>query len=182
VKPPRVTRKGVVHKNPFMEVRHSHADFGDYDKDYYVIHFGRRAGIVMLRDDAVLLVRQYRFLVDALTWELPGGTIDDGEDLQIGAIRECLEETGLECESLNELVVYYPGLDNVDNRTTIFWTRAFAEKRPFNANASEIREIAWLPVRDCLRMIGEGAILDAMTVVGLTSLVSLGVWSTRERR
>jgi 8-oxo-dGTP pyrophosphatase MutT (NUDIX family) len=174
MRPPRITPKGTTYKNQFMEVRHSHADFGDHAKDYYVIHFGRRAGILVLRDDEVLLVRQYRFLVEDLSWELPGGTINEGEDLLVGAARECFEETGVRCRDLQQVVVYYPGLDNVDNRTTIFYTRVFDVEAEFRGNPAEVSEIAWMPFPEVLRMVRQGKILDAMTVVGLTAFQALG--------
>src|SRR5262245_44487423 len=113
--PPRVT-----YRTPFMDVVHTHADFGSFAKDYYVVAFGPRGGVVGVRDDRILLVRQYRFLIDGYSWELPGGTIEKHEDVEAGLARECLEETGFAPEALRLLLVYYPGLDNVDNRTSIY--------------------------------------------------------------
>ena len=34
-------------------------------------------------------------------WDIPGGTLEDGEDLMLGAIRETKEETGLDVSKLN---------------------------------------------------------------------------------
>ncbi|MDO8574254.1 MAG: NUDIX hydrolase [bacterium] len=38
-----------------------------------------------------------------LTWDFPGGIIDEGETLETGAIREIKEETGIEVEDLKLL-------------------------------------------------------------------------------
>ena len=43
----------------------------------------------------VLLVRQYRFPIDAYVYELPAGLIDEGENFREAAIREVHEETGM---------------------------------------------------------------------------------------
>ena len=41
-----------------------------------------------------LLEREYRHGVGEVIWQLPGGLIGDGEDLQEAGLRELLEETG----------------------------------------------------------------------------------------
>lgn len=42
----------------------------------------------------MVLVRQFRWGSDALSWELPGGIIDEGEDPVEAGLRELAEETG----------------------------------------------------------------------------------------
>jgi ADP-ribose pyrophosphatase len=42
----------------------------------------------------ILLEREYRHGVNAVIWQLPGGLAAPDEDLQAGALRELLEETG----------------------------------------------------------------------------------------
>lgn len=42
----------------------------------------------------ILLEREYRHGVNAVIWQLPGGLAAHDEDLQAGALRELLEETG----------------------------------------------------------------------------------------
>lgn len=55
--------------------------------------------------DHLLLVRQYRFPVNMMIYELPAGLIDEGETVEEAAVRECYEETGL------ILNVYHGGSD-----------------------------------------------------------------------
>jgi len=167
--------KKVVHSNPFMEIQHTEADFGTFKKDYFVVYFGPRAGIVAVREGNVLLTRQYRFLIDTLSWELPGGTIERGEDPAEGAVRECFEETGVRCRDLKPLLVYYPGLDNVDNRTNLFFSESAELGGSFVRNNTEVLEIAWIPIAHCVEMVFRQEILDAMTVAGLLAYA----WRTR---
>lgn len=155
------------YSNRFMDVRHTRADFGAFQKDYYVVDLGPRAGIVALRDGCVLMTRQYRFLIDGYSWEIPGGRVDAGETPEVAAVRECVEETGIRCIDLKPLVVYYPGLDNFDNRTTLFCSEKVEVAAPFVADDSEVVEISWIPVKTCLDMTFRGEILDALTVAGL---------------
>jgi 8-oxo-dGTP pyrophosphatase MutT (NUDIX family) len=160
--PPRLD-----YSNPFMDIRHTHVDFGSFHKDYFVVDLGPRAGIVALREHQVLLTRQYRFLLDSFSWELPGGRVDSGEAAETAAVRECLEETGVECSGLRKLVEYYPGLDNFDNRTTLYVSDITRDAREFMPTESEVVEIRWTPIREALGMVFSGQILDALTVTGL---------------
>lgn len=161
------TPQQITYCTPFFNVYHSRADFGSFFKDYYVINFGPRGGIVAVKNGDILLTRQYRYLIDGMSWELPGGTIEPDELAEAGAARECLEETGVMCHRLKQLVVYYPGLDNVENRTTIWHTNDVEIKTDFVPKAEEVSEIAWVPLTRAMNMVLDGEILDGMSVTGL---------------
>ena len=165
--PLQITERQTTYSCPFMEIYHRRAQFDGFAKDYYVVSFKRRGGIVAVQNGNVLLVRQYRFLINGHSWELPGGTIEDAENMEHGLIRECFEETGVRPRRLQPLVVYYPGLDNVDNRTTVFYSEDVEIAAPFRGNPAEVSQIAWIPFETCLQMVFSQQILDAMTVAGL---------------
>src|SRR5918993_1232035 len=42
----------------------------------------------------VILIRQYRYAVNRWLWELPAGSVDEGETPEQAARRECHEEVG----------------------------------------------------------------------------------------
>src|SRR3954471_15415716 len=42
----------------------------------------------------VILIKQYRYAVNAFLWELPAGSVDEGETPDQAARRECHEEIG----------------------------------------------------------------------------------------
>src|SRR5258706_5920732 len=157
------TPKRLDYKNPFMEVNYTKVDFGSFSKEYFVVDLGPRAGVIAARKGNILMTRQYRFLIDGMSWEIPGGKVDPGEAPEQAAARECLEETGVRCRELKPLVVYYPGLDNFNNCTTLLYTEDAEDAVPFAADASEITEIAWVPFSECLKMAFNGGILDAPT-------------------
>jgi 8-oxo-dGTP pyrophosphatase MutT (NUDIX family) len=163
----KTTSPRLDYRNRFMEVHHTHADFGAFQKDYYVIDLGPRAGVVAVQEGHVLLTRQYRFLIDAYTWEIPGGRVDEGETPEVAVVRECIEETGVRCDGLEKLLTYYPGLDNFNNRTTLFSASRCEVVAPFKPDPSEVLEIRWMRLEECLEMAFRGDILDALTVTGL---------------
>jgi ADP-ribose pyrophosphatase len=163
---PRMTKLTLLHSNPFMRITRVDADFGEFSKSYYVVTFGPRCGVVAVRDGNVLLVQQYRFLVDRLCWEIPGGKVEDEESPADAARRECREETGVDCATLEPLLVYYPGLDNVENRTSLFVCNDPKQGEPF-APTQEVTACSWVPLPQAIRMVFDGEILDAMSVAGL---------------
>ena len=55
----------------------------------------------------IVLVRQYRFAVEATLWEAPAGMIDPGEDPAAAALRELREETGYRAERIEFLFSAY---------------------------------------------------------------------------
>jgi ADP-ribose pyrophosphatase len=66
------------------------------------IHRGRDSVAVLALTPAhdVVAVREYRPGPDALLLNLPGGLVDDGEDVVTAAARELREETGYDAGSL----------------------------------------------------------------------------------
>ncbi len=50
-----------------------------YVKEFFVSDYRERVGVLVLRDGDVLLVQEYRFLLDRLTWKIRDDGVDDGE-------------------------------------------------------------------------------------------------------
>jgi ADP-ribose pyrophosphatase len=57
-------------------------------------------------DNQVIIARQFRFGPEIVMDELPGGFVEDGEDIEQAARREFLEETGYKIESIEYLGPY----------------------------------------------------------------------------
>ena len=51
--------------------------------------------VVRKEPDKIVMIRQYRYPVNAWIYELPAGLIDEGETAQQAAVREMREETGI---------------------------------------------------------------------------------------
>ena len=141
-----------------------HAEFDGFSKDYYIVEFGPRAGVVAVSEGKVLLTAQYRFLINDIAWEIPGGRVDEGETPIEAAQRECLEETGFICADLKPLISFRPGLDNVENFNSVFYSESIAERRTFVPDPAEALAIAWVPIKDCVRLVLEQKITDCLTV------------------
>lgn len=164
---PLIGPRSVVYENQYQQIYRVKADFGEFSKEYVVKDSGHRAGVLVVDAGSVLLVRQYRILIDGLSWEIAGGKVDEDETPETAAIRECLEETGVRVDDLSPLMVFQPGMDTTHNATQIFYTKHFLPTDKPSVVPWEVIEQAWVPLSDCLAMIAEGNIVDSLTVIGL---------------
>lgn len=60
------------------------------------------AAAVIVHERRVLLVRR-RIAEGSLSWQLPAGEVEPGEDVEAAAVRETVEETGLSVRAVKPL-------------------------------------------------------------------------------
>ena len=129
--------------------------------------------LIPLQDEAhIVLIRQYRYALDRWIWELPAGSLDEGEDPAVAAARECEEEIGLVPDRLEFLGAWYPtpGLcTEVMNYYRLTGLHAPDPDGP-QAHLDEdedirVRVFALDEARD---MVRRGQIIDLKTAWGLT--------------
>lgn len=165
--PQHVGKRESVFENQYMKMYRANVQFQDFTKEYFVTEMGERVAVMFLDKEKALLVRQYRFLINDLSWELPGGAITKDETAEQAAIRECLEETGIRPKNLSALFEYNITLDCLDNYTRIFCCSDFEFSEEKAPDMREVVETAWVPLGRCLDMIAGGEIRDSMTMMGL---------------
>src|SRR5881275_2167398 len=68
----------------------------------------------------VVLIKQYRYAVNAFLWELPAGSVDEGESPEQAARRECHEEIGLVPATVVRLTALYPTPGYCDEEMIFF--------------------------------------------------------------
>jgi len=160
--------RSVVYQDQYQQIYKVNADFGEFTKEYFVREGGERAGIVAVRNNSVLLVKQYRLLINGLSLEIPGGRVDDGELPEDAAVRECLEETGVRCLHPNPLIFYQVALDITPGPTHIFYSDQISnEYEPHHIHQQEVSGFRWVPLNKCMDMIFAGDIVDSFTITGL---------------
>lgn len=79
-------------------------------------------------------------------WALPGGFLEEGEDLEIGAKRELKEETGVEVDSMEQIRAFgKPGRDPRGPTVTVaFLSRIYCEE---NLNpADDAKDAKWFDI------------------------------------
>lgn len=81
-------------------------------------------------------------------WALPGGFVDEGEDLPVAAKRELSEETGLKVEQLEQLGAFgKPGRDPRQHTVSIAYI-SFAEENAQVTAADDADEAKWFSLKN----------------------------------
>jgi ADP-ribose pyrophosphatase len=119
----------------------------------------------------VILIRQYRHAVRQWLWEVPAGSVDDGESPEAAATRECHEEIGLIPETIVRLGSLYPTPGYCDEEMILFRVSGLSEgTEPAAVDEDEHIEARTFTLRDARDMIRRGEIVDMKTVVALGML------------
>jgi ADP-ribose pyrophosphatase len=104
------------------------------------------------RDGRVPLVRQYRPAVDAYTWELPAGLVDEGETPEGTCRRELKEEAGVTAESVTYLGSFYADTGRLENRLHAFYVRASDPDPSFTPESNlEVDYVSLERLREMIR-------------------------------
>ena len=93
-------------------------------KREYVHHNGG-AGILAVKDDKILLIKQFRYPYHKEIFEIPAGKIELGESPYLTAIRELEEECALKASSLEELGYIYPTCGYSDEVIYLYLAKEF---------------------------------------------------------
>lgn len=106
------------------------------------------ANVVVINDAGeLLLIRRS----DNDNWALPGGAVDLGESLSAAAVRETMEESGIECEITGvsgiytdpDHVILYTSNGEVRQEFSIVLTARARSGHP--TASSETSEVRWVP-------------------------------------
>jgi ADP-ribose diphosphatase len=127
---------------------------------------GSVAALPVLDDGRVVLVRQYRYAVDALVWELPAGRRDPGETPEEGARRELEEEVGLRATAVQPLLVFWTSPGFCDEVMHLFRATDLTSVPP-RPEADEKIEWASFTMEEAMEMVKRGEIREGKTLVAL---------------
>lgn len=112
-----------VYDDRWFKARADSCEFPDgrIIEPYYVVELPDWCNtIVVTREERIILVRQYRYPVDQITYELPGGVIEKGESPIDAARREMEEETGYTSTDISFLMKLAPN-PAINNNTAYFF-------------------------------------------------------------
>lgn len=143
---------------------------------YFSLDFtGPAVGIVPRRTGQVLLVRQYRFLVDQFVWAIPSGGVGAGETPESAALREMEEETGHRASAAHWLQSYFPSYGCGNQRFELFVAHDVVDAgKGFDRN--EVLDVRWFSESEIGRMLTDGDIVDGLSLAPLLLLAAREGW------
>jgi ADP-ribose pyrophosphatase len=118
----------------------------------------------------ILLLEQYRHPVAHRLWELPAGLLDvAGEPASQAAKRELAEEANLSARQWHTLVDTYSSPGMSDEAIRIYLAQGIEELADRHQGVDEEADLQleWVPLDEAVFRVMQGAITNAMAVVGI---------------
>jgi 8-oxo-dGTP pyrophosphatase MutT (NUDIX family) len=120
--------------------------------------------IALTAASEVVLVQQYRHGAEALTFEIPGGCVEPGEDPVRSAARELREETGFEAQELQLLGVVFPNPAMQAMRCHCYLARGVVRTSPQALDSGEDISVIVKPLTEVEEMIRNGEISHSVVL------------------
>jgi ADP-ribose pyrophosphatase len=114
------------------------------------------AVVLALQNQEIVVIRQYRRGVGEYTYELPGGSLENGEGASAAAKRELLEETGLRSDELHFLATVHSCGHLTNQIAHVFFAPDATPAAPQHLDADEEITVLRYSVADVLNKIAQG--------------------------
>jgi len=114
----------------------------------------------------VLMLRQYRHVVDEVILELPAGTRGWDEDWRACAQRELREETGYRAQTLTSLGRIWPA-PGISNEVMALYLATELSLDPLAADLDEELQVQPMPLAELIAMAQDGRLQDAKSTIGI---------------
>lgn len=131
-----------------------------------VKHPGAVLIVPFLNNDTIILLRQFRPVVNTYIYELPAGTLKKRETPFSCAKREIAEETGFSARKLTKLGFVYPVPGYSTEKITFFKAEGLNQQKD-KGDKDEIIEILPMGRQRVMDMFKSGKFVDAKTICAL---------------
>jgi len=173
-KHPKKISEEIIHQNPWWVYKRAvfelpNGEKGDY---YYGENIGNVGGVVIipiLDDGRLILINEFRHLVERESVGFPTGAIDPGEQPMTTAERELLEETGYQSTEHIKAGSFEDSIGRLRAPIHVFIANELTRVSiPTTTDAMEQIEVIYRRVDEFEDMIRRGEIIDGNT---------LGAWA-----
>jgi ADP-ribose pyrophosphatase len=149
-----------------VEVNTLHTPAGHVIRRDAIRHPGAVVILPVLDAERIVLLRNFRFVVGETLWEVPAGTVEPNEPLQLCAERELHEETGYHAAKWRSLGFIYASPGLLDEKLHLFIAEELTPG-PAKPEPDETLEPVIVNFADAIRMCLDGTIRDAKTITSL---------------
>lgn len=122
--------------------------------------------ILALKEDKLLMVKQWRYPIKGVSLELPAGKLEKGENPDYASKRELEEETGYISDNWKSLGYIYTSPGFCDEKLYLYLASDLKYKQQ-NPDEDEIIESLEYPISEIFDMIDNGLINDSKTICAL---------------
>jgi len=142
---------------------------------YGTVHFKNKAiGIIPVDGEGYTwLVGQWRFPLNAWSWEIPEGGCPEGQLPAEAAQRELKEETGLVAGDFQMIQRIHLSNSVSDEEGFLFLARELNQQDSAREETEADMKVWRLPFREAFAMVLDGRITDSLSVAGLLKVAHL---------
>jgi len=133
------------------------------EHDFYILESTPWVNVIPITaDKQIILVRQYRHGLRAVTLEIPGGLVDNGNTPLEAAKKELREETGYEARRWIDLGSVHPNPAIQSNRCYSFVAEDAYKVGSLDLDDKEDIEVVFRPLEQLPSLIADGVITHAL--------------------
>jgi ADP-ribose pyrophosphatase len=157
-----------IYESPWLSLREDVVEMPNGETTLYgVVTCGNCVGVLpFVEESTVLLVQQYRYVADRVTWEMPTGGVHGKESLETAAGRELIEETGYGADRLSFLCAYHTSKSVMDETAHLFVAQGLTPlEKHGRGDATEFINVRAFSFERLLEMVLSGEITDSMTII-----------------
>lgn len=141
------------------------------EHDFFILESASWVNVIPLTAEGlVVMVRQYRHGIRAVTLEIPGGLVEEGDSPEEAAARELMEETGYSASRMIGLGNVHPNPAIQNNMCYTFLAEGVT---PFGAQQQDEREdieVVLEPLSRIPSLIKEGEISHSLVIAAFYRL------------
>lgn len=132
-----------------------------------ILHNGGVTIIAEPEAGKIVLLKQFRYSVGKVLWEVPAGRIGRGEDPLNAAKRELKEETGYRANKWDSLGIIYPLPGYSTEVLYLFKATDLIDDEP-EPDPDENFEVKVMDLKHAWQMVKDGEIRDAKTISAIS--------------
>ncbi len=136
-----------------------------------ILHPGAVAVLAVTPKEEIILVKQYRYPVGKVTYEIPAGKLEKGEEPLMTAQRELAEETGYRAKEWKKLTAFYAAPGYANEVIHLFLAENL-QKSAARPDPDEIIDYEKMTIKEAYNQVLAGEIDDAKTIMGILWLVN----------
>ncbi|CAN2923561.1 NUDIX domain-containing protein [Streptococcus dysgalactiae] len=134
-----------------------------------IFHRGAVAVLAVTPDKKIVIVKQYRKAIEAVSYEIPAGKLEVGESgSELEAAARELEEETTYTGHLSLLYEFYTAIGFCNEKIKLYLATDLKKvPHPKPQDEDEVIEVLELTYEDCMELVSKGKLADAKTLIAL---------------
>lgn len=168
----KTIKRTEIYQGPIFQVVRDKVSLPENKGTAYrdlIFHNGAVAVIAITDEDKMILVKQYRKAIETISYEIPAGKLEIGEnaDPEAAALRELEEETGYTGE-LTLLYDFYSAIGFCNEKIKLYSASHLKRvENPRPQDEDETLEVYQVSLEQAKELLASGAICDAKTIMAV---------------